>query len=144
VPPQYALEQAEGTRADRSFGSIEEAVDARLADGSIFGAPRELLEEDFRLHLLPGEDGRLRLRFCRSAVIAALGELSRTPPQQPLAVPLLVVRATRANVCPEVLLHAYRETAGELLETTELDSGHIVMWDALAETGDLVEQFLAA
>jgi lipase len=143
VPPHYALEQAEATRADRSFASVEEAVDARYADGTIFGAPRELLEHDFRLHLAAGDDGRLRLRFCRSAVIAALGELARTPPQEPLTVPLLAVRATRADVCPDFLLQAYRLTAGELLEQTEVESGHILMWDALDRTAELVEQFLA-
>jgi lipase len=142
VPPQYALENAEATREDRSFATVEEAVDARLADGSIFGAPRELLEEDFRIHLTRGEDGRLRLRFCRSAVIGILGELSVPPPQEKLAVPLLAVRALHANVCPEVLLDAYREVAGPLLEKTELESGHIVMWDALEQTAALIERFL--
>lgn len=142
VPPSYALNGAEKTRADRSWASIDEAVDERLADGSIHGAPRELLEEDFAEHLERGEDGRLRLRFSRSAVIAAWGELSRMPPQQPLRVPLLAARALQADVCPPVLLDAYRETAGELLETTELPGGHIVMWDALAETADAIERFL--
>jgi pimeloyl-ACP methyl ester carboxylesterase len=142
VPPQYALENAEATREDRSFASVDEAVDARIADGTIFGAPRELLEEDFRIHLMEREDGRLGLRFCRSAVIGIYGELSVPPPQEPLAVPLLAVRALHANVCPQVLLEAYREIAGGLLETTELDSGHIVMWDALDETATLIEQFL--
>jgi lipase len=142
VPPQHALEQAEATRADRSYACVDEAVEARLADGSIFGAPRELIEEDFRAHLAPGEDGRLRQRYARSAVIAAWGEMSRTPPQERLEVPLLVARAVRAEVCPLVLLDAYRETAGELLEATELPGGHIVMWDALAETADAIERFL--
>ncbi len=142
APPSYALEQAEATRADRSYVSVDEAVDARLADGSVHGAPRELLEEDFRAHLAAGEDGRLRPRYSRSAVVAAWGELSRTPPQAPLEVPLLVAYATRGEVCPPVLLAAYRETAGELLETAELPGGHIVMWDAFAETADAIERFL--
>jgi lipase len=142
VPPSYALEQAEDACADRSYASVDEAVDARIAGGSIHGAPRELLDEDFRAHLAAGEDGRLRPRFARSAVIAAWGEMSRTPPQHGLEVPLLVARAVEAEICPPVLLDAYRLTAGELLEAAELPGGHIVMWDALAETADAIERFL--
>jgi pimeloyl-ACP methyl ester carboxylesterase len=142
VPPSHALEQAEAARADRSFASVAEAVDARIAGASIHGAPRELLEEDFRAHLEPGADGRLRPRYARSAVVAAWGEMSRTPPQQRLAVPLLVARADRGDTCPPVLLDAYRETAGDLLTATELPGGHIVMWDAFDETADAIERFL--
>jgi lipase len=142
VPPTHALDRAEDTRTDTSFASVEEAVDTRLADGSIFGAARELLEEDFTAHLEPAGDGRLRLRFCRSAVIAAYGEMSRPPPQQPLPVPLLVARAAQGEVCPPVLLDAYRELAGALLETLELPGGHVVMWDAPAETAAAIERFL--
>jgi lipase len=142
VPPHHALEQAEAARADRSYASVEEAVEARLADGSVFRAPRELVEEDFAAHLAPGDDGRLRPRYARSAVIAAWGEMSRTPPQQPLTVPLLAARAVEADVCPPVLLDAYRETAGDLLETAELPGGHIVMWDAFTETAAAIERFL--
>jgi hypothetical protein len=75
-------------------------------------------------------------------VIAAWGEMSRTPPQHGLEVPLLVARAVEAEICPPVLLDAYRLTAGELLEAAELPGGHIVMWDALAETADAIERFL--
>ena len=40
-----------------------------------------------------------------------------------------------------MLLDAYRETAGELLDRPS-PGGHIVMWDALAETADAIEHFL--
>ena len=142
VPPGYALGRAEETRGDRSFATVEEAVEERLAGGTVFGAPRELVEEDYRAHLERGEDGRLRTRFSRSAVIAAWGEMARTPPQERLTVPLLVVRAVQAEVCPPPLLEAYRETVGPLLEATDVPGGHIVMWDALAETADAIESFL--
>lgn len=142
VPPPYALREAELARADVPFASVAEAVEARLASGSVKGGPRELVEEDYREHLAEGEDGRLRLRICRSAVVAGWGEMARTPPQEALSVPLLAVRAAAANVCPPELLAAYRETAGPLLEATEVPGGHIVMWDALAETADAIESFL--
>jgi lipase len=143
VPPAYALERAEDARIDHSFGSVEEAVDGRYAERSVFVAPRELVEEDYRTHLAEGDDGRLRLRFSRSAVIAAFGEMSRTPPQAPLTVPLLAARALASDVCPPVLLDAYCEVAGPLLETAELPGGHIVVWDALAETAAAIESFFA-
>jgi lipase len=144
VPPSYALEQAEAARFDRSFASVDEAVSMRLVDGSVHRAPRELLEEDFAAHLATGDDGRLRPRFSRASVIGLWSEMSRTPPQRRLEVPLLLARAVEAAVCPTVLVEAYRETVGELLETTELPGGHIVFWDALGETGDAIEGFLAA
>jgi len=143
VPPAVALQRAEKTRHDRSWASVAEAVEQRLAEGTVRGAPRDLVEEDFEEHLERGEDGRLRLRYTRSAVIAAYGEMARTPPQQPLAAPLLVVRALDSEVCPEPLLEAYRAGAGELLEAATVPGGHIVMWDALDETVAAIASFLA-
>ena len=142
VPPQVALERADDARPDRSFGSVDEPIDQRYASGSVKRAPRHLLEEDFHEHAVLGEDGRYRLRFSRSAVVAAYGELARTPPQGRLQVPLLLVRALEAQVAPEQLVEAYREVAGPLLESTGVPGGHIVMWDALAETADAIESFL--
>ncbi len=143
VPPPYALERAEATRADASWASLEEAVEARLADGTLDGAPRELVRADYEAHLDPGADGRLRLRFNRSAVIAAYSEMARTPPQERLVVPLLAVRALHADVCPEVLLDAYAATVGPQLETATLATGHIVMWDDLDGTVAAIESFLS-
>ncbi len=140
VPPSHALEQAEAARAERSFATVEEAVGARIAAGTT-SAPREMLEPDFRAHLERRPDGRLRLRYSRSAVVAAWGELARTPPQQRIEVPLLVAYAAEAEVCPPFLVEAYRETAGDLLESVELPGGHIVMWDAFEETAVAIEQF---
>jgi len=142
VPGPEALPRAEAIRGDVSFASVDEAVDARYADGSVRDAPRHLVEEDFREHLARGADGRYRLRFCRSAVVAAYGEMARLPPQGRLASPLLVVRARDSDVCPPVLLDGYRELAGDLLESIEVPGGHIVMWDALAETAAAIDRFL--
>lgn len=143
VPPPYALREADAARADISYASVAEAVEARFAAGTVFGARRELVEEDFREHLVEGGDGRFRLRVARSAVVAGWGEMSRMPPQEPLGVPLLVVRALRANVCPPELLDPYRETAGALLEAVTVPGGHIVMWDAPDETADAIESWFS-
>jgi lipase len=53
VPPPIALERAEATRPDRSFATPDEAVDARFAAGGLFHTPRELVEEEARIHLAP-------------------------------------------------------------------------------------------
>ena len=87
-------------RADRSYASVEEAVDARLAGGSIHGAPRALLEEDFRAHLAAGEDGRLRLRFCPQRRDRRVGRDEPHAAAAALAVPLLVARARRGRDLP--------------------------------------------
>jgi lipase len=56
VPPPHAANEAEQARADVSYATVAEAVDARYASGSLHGAPRELVEEDFREHLDRGDD----------------------------------------------------------------------------------------
>ena len=58
IEPEIAGERADGTRADVSFASADEAIDARLGDGSLFTTPREMLEEEAREHLVEGPDGR--------------------------------------------------------------------------------------
>ena len=45
----------------------------------------------------------------------------------------------RGGDLPAGAARAYREVAGTLLETCELPGGHIVMWDALAETAAAIE-----
>jgi lipase len=140
VPGRYALGGAERARTPQAWTTLDEAVEARLASDP--GSPRALVEEDYREHLETGEDGLLRPRVCPSAVVAVWGEMARVPPQGRLRVPLLVVRALAADVCPEPLLEAYRGTAGELLEATTVPGGHIVMWDALDETVAAIESFL--
>src|SRR5439155_23224181 len=71
VLPHVALDMAELERADVSFASVEDAVQARYDSGRVLLAPRERLLESDRKHLEPGADGRLRYRYCKSAVIAA-------------------------------------------------------------------------
>lgn len=58
IDPAVARERADLTRADVSFASLDEAIDARLTDGSLFSTPREMLAEEAREHLHLGEDGR--------------------------------------------------------------------------------------
>jgi lipase len=140
VPPPVALERAEGYRRDESFASVDEAVEARVAIGTAL-TPRDILLDELPEHLELGEDGRLRYRYARSAVIAAFGEMAKPPPLEDVRSPTLIVRAVESDVLPDVLVEAALAalTAGKLVA---VPGGHIVMWDALRATGEAVVSFL--
>jgi lipase len=144
VPPPRALEIAEDTRADESYASPAEAVEARLATGGIPHTPRALLEEELPAHLEQGEDGRWRYRYSRAAVIAAYGEMAKRPPLERVRAPGLIVRGEETEVLPRVLVESTRELYAGPLELVDVPGGHIVMWDALDETAAVVERFLSA
>src|SRR3954470_4073094 len=143
VPPPIALRRAEELRADRSFTTADDAVEARIAAGGLFHTPRELLDAEARIHLTEGDDGRLRWRYSTSAVIAAFGEMAKTPPPfELLHVPTLLVRGAQTDVVPEVLAETYREGVGEQVEVVTVPGGHVLLWDAFDETADAVVAFL--
>ncbi len=144
VPPPIALEEAEALRPDVSYATLAEAVAARLDSGADHAPNREAVEETFASHLARGDDGRLRFRYSRSAAIAAYGEMAQAPPLQTLTRPVCIARARASRVCPTELIDVYRESAGELLTTVELPGGHIVMWDAAAETARAVLAFMSS
>jgi lipase len=143
VPPPRALELAEQMRADESYGSPEEAVEARFTSGLNDLVPRSILEEEIPQHLDRGTDGRWRYRHARAAVIAAYGELAKTPPLERVTAPALLVRGAASEVLPEPLVASTRELYAGPLEVVDVPGGHIVMWDALEETGNALERFLA-
>jgi len=66
IPPATALAQAEGLRPDTSFATLVEAVDAKLADGTLFTTPRSTVEAEMDAHFEQGDDGRWRARFSSS------------------------------------------------------------------------------
>jgi lipase len=142
VPPPVALERAEEIREDVSFATPEEAIEFRLAHGGLYSTPRELVAEEIAEHLEPSEDGRLRFRYSRSAVVAAYSELARTPPLDRVRVPTLLVRGAQSDVVPEALADAVRADLGDLLEVVTVPGGHSVLWDAFGETADAIEEFL--
>jgi lipase len=143
VPPPIALQRAEAERVDRSFASVEEAIELRFSTGGLHHTPRELLEEEMAEHLVPSEDGRLRYRYAQSSVVAAFGEMAKSPPPfEKLHLPTLLVRGALTDVVPEPVLDVYREGVGDLLEVATVPGGHNVLWDAFAETADAIERFL--
>ena len=141
VPPPVALEHAEAHRPDRSFANVEEAFAERRTLSPL--TPHELLDEEFREHLVRGEDGRLRFRYSQAAVIAAYGELSQPPPDwERLQVPTLLVVGADTDVVPPALVDALRFELGGLLEVSTVPGRHVPLWDAFEATADAIDHFL--
>jgi lipase len=145
VPPDIAQILANEEGGERSFATVEEAIRRRSESGGLVRTPRELLEEEMREHLVAGDDGRLRYRYAPPAVATAYLELARRRPPdfERLCVPTLLVVAAHSKLVSAGELELYRAALGELLEVVVVPGGHIVLWEAFAETAAAVEAFLA-
>jgi lipase len=141
ILPHVGFDFAERERADRSFASPEEAIAERLAVS--VSTPRSFLEEEMREHLVGHRDGRLRFRYCQSAVVSLYGELcTPPPPPETLRVPTLLLHAGEFGLVREEQRESYAAALGELVEIVEVPGGHIVYWEAYEQTADAVEAFL--
>ena len=96
-----------------------------------------------RDHLEEGRDGRLRIRACRAAIVAAWSDMARPAPP-PVPVPTLFVLGARSYLVFDEQVDRYRDELGDLLEVVTVPGGHTVFWDAFDETGDAVGAFLRA
>jgi lipase len=134
VEPEVALERSELSRPDASFASPDEAIDARLADGSLFTTPRAVLEEEAAAHLEEGEDGRWRWRYAVPAVIAAWSIMASDAPPWPRC-PTLVVTGERSWLPVRVPRLA-------TIRHVVVPGGHSVLWDDLDATAAAVASFL--
>ena len=141
ILPHVALDFAEQAAREHSFASPGEAIEARLASGA--PTPRKFVEEEAREHLEEGEDGRLRWRYCRPAVVTMYGDLATEPPP-PTALPraALLVHASQFGLVREEQLVDYTQQLADTLQVVGVPGGHIVYWDAYEETADVVEEFL--
>ena len=95
-------------------------------------------------HLVADDDGRYRYRYSREAAAAAL-EAAAQPE----------TRLTEV-LCPTMLIHGHESRwlsdgdveaafdAVRRLRVEEVPGGHVVLWDAMAETSALVRDFLVA
>lgn len=134
VDPTDATERASGLRDDISFGSPDEAIEARLTDGSLHSTPRTLLEEEAVAHLREDDDGRFRWRYSPTAVIVAWSEMAAPAPPWPQCETLVVTGAQswiRLEVPAEPHLHA-----------VTVPGGHSVLWDDFDAVADAVVDFL--
>lgn len=145
LPGHVALAAAENARLDASYVSFDELVDRRYDESQLHSAPRELVEEDLAPHVETGDDGRLRYRYCQSAVVAAYGELASQPPRfENVRLPTLLVLGEQSYLPYDHLLEAHRTALGDLLEVMVVPGGHTVLWDALDETSAAIAGFLGA
>lgn len=145
IPPHVALQAAENARPDKTYVSFEELIDRRYEESQLDRAPRELVVDDLASHVEVDGDGRVRYRYCQSAVVAAYGEMASAPPPfERVRVPTLLVLGERSYLPYDHLLDAHRAALGDLLEVVVVPGGHSVLWDALEETAEAVSTFLAA
>jgi lipase len=135
IDPAVAAERAALARADASFGSADEAIAARLGDGTLFSTPRATLEEEMRHHLVQGDDGRLRYRVCAEAAIVAWSEMASAPPPWPTC-PTLVVLGERSWIPVDAPVR-------DDVEVVRVPGGHSVLWDDFDATATAVADFLA-
>jgi lipase len=142
VVPNVALDMAELERSDVSFATVEEAVQLRYDTGRVSLAPREAVIESDRGHLERGSDGRLRYRYCKSAVITAWSIMA-SPPPPPAVVPTLFVLGADSWLTVDEQVDGYRQALGDLVQVVTVPGGHTVYWDALDETSGALAAFLA-
>ncbi|HUP31731.1 MAG TPA: alpha/beta hydrolase [Gaiellaceae bacterium] len=143
IPTQVGLAAAENARRDRSYVTFEEGIDRRYEESVLTTAPRVLVEEELRTHLLPDDQGRFRYRYCQSAVVAAYGEMTRDPPPfESVRVPTLLVLGETSYLPYDDLLEAHAAALGDQLQVDRIAAGHTLLWDALDETAAAVGAFL--
>ena len=143
LPPHVAHWAAEHARPERRYDSFEEAIDRRYEESELHRAPRTLLASELANHLVEGSDG-WRYRYAQACVVTAYSEMATPAPSfAELRVPTLLVLGEDSYLSYDHLLDPHREAVGELLEVVRIPGGHTVLWDALEETADAIERFLA-
>lgn len=142
VDPARAGAEAERARRDEGWATVEDARAARLAlrpDDA-----RDTVEEDLETFLERGDDGRVRFRHSRPAVVTAWSEMAGPAPVL-AAFPgrVLLIEALRADYVSAALRSRLREDVGARLSEEAIDAGHMLFWDARGELGGLLRGFLA-
>jgi lipase len=142
MPPARASASAEVLLTDASFGSIEEAIEARIASGWAPYAPREHWER-WSEQLVTGADGRLRMPYSRAAAIAIYGELTTPPPPfDRLRIPTLLVVGDGSEIVTPSQMERYRYELGDFLELKTVHARHNVIADAADEVAAAIAAFL--
>lgn len=143
VLPHIALFAAEDARRDRSYATLEEAIERRLDESLLLPSSRARVAVEIPDHLVAHADGRLRYRYSQAAVVAAYGELAVAPPSfDAVRVPTLVVTGIDTYVPYTPFEETHRAALGDLLEVVTVPGGHTVLWDAADETSAAIAAFL--
>jgi len=144
LPGHVALAAAENAREEKAYVSFDELIERRYDESQLHFARRELVVEDLAAHVDVGDDGRVRYRYCQSAVVAAYGEMASRPPRfEEARIPTLLVVGERSYLPYDHLLDAHRAALGDLLEVVVVPGGHTVLWDAPKETSAAIAAFVA-
>ena len=144
IRPDNALALADAERPDRRFVSRAEAAPPETG-GRLYHPDAGALEEERAAHLEALADGGFRWRYSQSAVVALFGELAAWGPlPEKLRAPTLLVLGAAESVVGPRQLDRYRRARGDALEIVRVPGGHVVLWDAFAETADAVARFLGA
>jgi lipase len=144
LPPHVALAAAENARPDKSYVTFEELIARRYDESQLHAAPQEVVVEELAPHVEVDENGRIRYRYCQSAVVAAYGEMASQPPRfEDVRVPTLLVVGERSYLPYDHLLDAHRAALGDLLEVAVVPGGHTVLWDAFDETASAIAAFIS-
>jgi lipase len=143
ISPEQALIGAERDRQDWSFATPEGAATALLSSEAAVATPPETVAAYVADDLVRGADGRLRFRYCPSALVVAWSEMALPPP--PIAaLPTLLIRpVTSAGLTRDQDLR-YRQELGAALKMAAVPNGHNVLWESPAETTAAIAEFLAA
>jgi lipase len=140
--PAAAAFVARSSLAERTYASLEDAVDRRFEESQLHGADRDLVTRELARHL-EEHDGRLRYRYQQAAVVTAYSELAAPPPPyDAVATPTLVVLGAQSYLSYDHLVDDHRAALGDLLEVVVVPGGHTLLWDAADETAVVVGAFL--
>jgi len=135
VDAEMAASRVEILLGDLSWVSVDDAVDTRLADPTLFTTPRFMVADEAPFHLALGEDGRYRWRYAPGMAIVAWSEMTREPPPWP-SCPTLVVVGARSWIALDV-------PESERLRKVTVPGGHAVMWDDFDATSEAIASFLS-
>jgi len=142
LPGNVALAAAETAGVDRPYISFDELIEGGYDESQLHSTPRELLEEDLAPHVETDDDGRVRYRYCQSAVVAAYGEMASQPPRF-VRIPTLLVLGEQSYFPSDQRRDEQRAAAVARLEVVVVPGGHSVLWDAFEETASAIAEFLA-
>jgi lipase len=143
IPPDAASARATELLADTSWGSVGEAIEARVASGIAPYSPREHWEL-WAQGLVTGADGRVRLPFFRPAAITMFSELVTPPPLfEKLRVPTLLIAGSESPLVTAKQRERYKYDLAENLEIVTVRAKHNLIADAADEVATAVRAFLA-
>jgi lipase len=143
ISPAHALVFAERDRQDWSFATADGAANALLSAETVVATSPEVAAAYVAENLLPGADGRLRFRYCPSALVAAWSEMVLPPPVV-ARVPTLLVRPVSSVFQSRDQDLRYRRALGSMLKLVAVPNGHNVLWESPTETIGALRDFLAA